>query len=135
MFNFIKKNETIGQQGERLAREEYQRRGFKILETNVFNRYGKQFGEIDFIATKSETLYFIEVKTRSTESSKFGTGVEAVNRSKQLKILKAVKLYLAENKKYQSFRPQIDVCVVVLPDLDKPPKSVIIISNAVEDRF
>lgn len=135
MFGFNKKTESLGEQGERLAREEYQRRGFSIVDANVFNRFGKQLGEIDFIATKAQTIYFVEVKTRSQETTKFGTGAEAVSQSKQLKILRAVKLYLSGNKKYQSHVPQIDVCVIVLPELDKPPKSVIIISNAVEDRF
>ncbi len=132
---FNKKPENLGAAGELLAQEEYKRSGFRIVGQNVFNHKGKQLGEIDFIATRDKVLCFVEVKTRQTNEDKFGGGLEAVNFFKQTKILRAVKLYLVSHPEFQNFKPQIDVCVVELEGLDKSPKSVRIISNAVEDIY
>ena len=85
------------------------------------------------MAADGKTVVFVEVKTRTTSVGKFGTGQESVNKFKQLKLLKSVKLFLLQYPKYQALRPQIDVCVVNYNELDKQPFSAIIISNAVED--
>ena len=85
-----------------------------------------------FFANKNRII-FVEVKTRKLETGKFGSGAEAVNHFKQIKILKAVKVFLQKNPKYAEFQPQIDVAVVNLKDVDSSPESVIIIANAVED--
>ena len=54
------KNET-GKQGESVARQYLEGKGYKVLETNWrFHRF-----EIDIIATNDKELVFIEVKTRS----------------------------------------------------------------------
>lgn len=136
MFAWLKKlKPSTGQLGEQLAKQEYKKQGFTIIGSNIFNRKGKQLGEIDFIATKNNQICFVEVKTRSQQIGKFGSGLDAVGFAKQQKLLKAVKLFLNYNKKYQDFQPQIDVCVIELSELDKTLKNVIIISNAVEDIF
>lgn len=124
---------TLGQLGEEWAQGEYKKMGFKILAANVFNRKGKRAGEIDFIAKTSEVLAFVEVKTRTSGIDVFGRGAEAVNLFKQRKLLKAVKLFLARNQRYRHLRPQIDVCLVEVADLDKKLYSATIIPNAVED--
>ena len=133
MFGFKKKPSSLGAMGEQIAQTEYKRLGFSIVGSNVFNRKGKQLGEIDFIAKREKELCFVEVKTRSLLEDKFGGGLEAVNYFKQKKILKAVKLFLISNPEFQKLAPRIDVCLVELVDLDKPAKSVRILSNAVED--
>jgi len=135
MFEFLKSKpiKTLGQLGEEFAQEEYKKRGYKIIAANFFNKKGLRKGEVDFIATDKHTIIFAEVKTRQAGNSKFGTGQEAVNQFKQLKLLKAVKIFLLENPKYAELRPQIDVCVVSYSEFDKPQFSAIIISNAVED--
>jgi putative endonuclease len=125
----------LGKRGELIAQDIYRQKGFRIIAANEFNRNGKQAGEIDFIATDTTTIIFVEVKTRAQEMSKQGTGAEAVNYFKQQKLLKAAKLFLLRNPKYQRFCPKIDVCVVILGNVDKQPKSVTIISNAVEDMY
>ena len=124
---------TLGQAGELLAQAEYKKRGYEVVAANFFNRQGLRLGEIDFIAKNGQELVFVEVKTRTHNLGKFGSGGEAVNRPKQLKILKAVKVFLQHQPALAELRPRIDVCVVELERLDKAPKSVIIITNAVED--
>ncbi len=125
----------LGKRGELIAQVSYQEKGFKIIATNEINRHGKQAGEIDFIAVDASSIVFVEVKTRAQEVTKHGTGVDSVNYYKQLKILKAAKLFLVRNEEYRSLRPQIDVCVIIMDNLDREPKRVTIISNAVEDVY
>lgn len=125
-------NAELGQKGELTASKAYTKNGYTVLGRNLFNARGKRLGEIDFVAIDDKHIVFVEVKTRSKEVGKFGTALESVNKSKQLKILKSVKLFLLTHKKYQELTPRIDVCVVAL-DFDNRMASVIIYKNAVED--
>ena len=146
------KPKTLGQIGEELAQAEYKKRGLKIVAANFFNKKGLRLGEIDFIASDKHTVIFVEVKTRADNKGLFGTGAEAVDHFKQAKLLRAVKIFLQKRPEYQNFRPQIDVCLILISDfsslksvqtrpakyliasgLDKIPHSVTIIPNAVED--
>lgn len=127
------KPKTLGQLGEEFAQQEYKKQGFKIIAQNEYNKKGKQLGEIDFIGINKNTIVFVEVKTRKLGEGKFGSGAEAVDRFKQIKILKAVKIYLQKNQQYFSLRPQIDVCVVSFDPVDKTFKPVKILMNVVED--
>ena len=135
MLNWLKKQKpkSLGQLGEEYAQREYKKRGYKIVAANFFNRKGKRLGEIDIVAADKKKIIFVEVKTRHINDKKFGTGAEAVNIFKQLKILKAVKIFLLKNRKYADLQPQIDVCVVDYNELDINPFCAKIISNAVED--
>jgi putative endonuclease len=137
MFNLFKPKiaqpKTLGQIGEELAQGEYRKLGYKIIATNEYNKKGKRLGEIDFIAQNKDSLVFVEVKTRTAGSEKFGKGVESVNIFKQQKLLKAVKMYLIRNPKMVVFRPQIDVCLLEYNEFDKTFNNAIIIPNAVED--
>lgn len=131
---FTKKSAlSVGAYGEKLAQEEYKKRGFSIIATNEFNRNGKQLGEIDFIAKKGSVVVFVEVKTRTHGAATFGTGLEAVHVGKQQKLVRAVHSFMTRNPRYQSFQPRIDVCSIVVESVDKSPKSVTILENVVED--
>ncbi len=137
MFDWLKpkpqKPKTLGQLGEGFAQKEYKKRGYAIIAANFFNKKGLRLGEIDFIAKSRSHVIFVEVKTRSLGADKFGSGADAVNIYKQRKILKAVKVFLQRNPKYQNLQPQIDVCVVRVNELDRNVFSATIIPNAVED--
>ena len=52
---------ALGRRGEQLAADHLSRRGCVVLARNVRTRHG----EIDLIARDSDTLVFVEVKTRS----------------------------------------------------------------------
>ena len=155
MLNWFKSAssaKTLGQLGEEFAQEEYKKRGYKIVAANFFNKRGLRKGEIDFIAKDKKSIIFVEVKTRTSETGRFGTGAEAVNFSKQRKILQAANMYLNEHAKDRTLQPQIDVCMVLadgvdpvksgeagLPGakfnrVDKSRFSATILTNAVEDR-
>lgn len=77
--------------------------GFQIVTQN----YKCKIGEIDIIAVKNNILRFIEVKYRKNES--FGFPIEAVNKRKQNKIMKAASWFLNENKQYQNMLCSFDV--------------------------
>lgn len=123
----------LGKQGEVWGQEYYKKLGFVIVGTNEFNRKGKQFGEIDFVALKGKQLVFVEVKTRRDGPGALQSGVEAVHVFKQQRLIRAMHLFLMRNPRYREFNPQIDVCVVLVSDLDKGIYRVILLSNAVED--
>lgn len=137
MLDWLKKSsdnpKSLGQQGEEFAQKEYEKAGYKIVAANFFNRKGLRLGEIDFVAVNKEKIIFVEVKTRNSLVSKFGSGAEAVNQFKQIKLLKAVRIFLQKHQKYNHLQPQIDVCLVQYSEVDKLFKPAIIISNAVED--
>ena len=81
---------AAGTSGETAACEALKRSGLTILERN----FRRPTGEIDIIAKEKQTIAFIEVKTRS--SLRFGRPAEAVDRGKQMHILRTAMLYLAE---------------------------------------
>ena len=81
-----------GRKYEDMACEYLKKNGFSIIERN----YRSVTGEIDIVATHGKTLVFIEVKGRAND--KFGSPVEAVNKPKQLKIVKTAICFIKQNK-------------------------------------
>ncbi len=98
---------AAGTSGETVACEALKRAGMTILARN----WRRPTGEIDIIAKDKRTIAFIEVKTRS--SLRFGRPAEAVDKAKQLHILRTAMLYLAE-KGLEDAPVRFDV-VEVLP--------------------
>lgn len=80
-----------GQRGEAIAAKQMEKMGYEILERN----YHALKGEIDIIAKKDNYIVFTEVKYRKNEE--MGTPAEAVNHWKQQHIIRAAKVYMAEN--------------------------------------
>lgn len=79
-----------GKDGEEKACNYLKSKKYKILEKN----YRCLYGEIDIIVKYNNTLVIIEVKYR--KSAKFGKGYEAVNYTKQQKIIKTLQYYINE---------------------------------------
>lgn len=93
MENSNNKSDTpIGKQGEQIAADFLENKGYNILERNY--RFGK--GEIDIIAEKDKLLIFVEVKTK--KFGDFGDPINWVRRSKQLQIGRIAKGYLFERE-------------------------------------
>ena len=86
-------NKTAGI-GEEFATSFLQKKGYKIIERN----FRKGYGEIDVIATKNNTLIFIEVKTRISDN--FGTPFEAITPWKLNSVVKTAQFY-------KSFHPAL----------------------------
>ena len=78
----------LGKQGEALAIEFLQQKGYEILETN----WTFQKAEIDIIAQKDSVLAIVEVKTRS--SIDFGLPQDFVKPKKIQLLVKAVNEYV-----------------------------------------
>lgn len=111
----------LGQRGELLARKLLRRAGLKILARN----YRCPAGEIDLIALDrstrktlgSETIVFVEVKTRSSPGrSRPEAAVDAHKRRQ----IRSVADYYLRNHPTEGYRTRFDVVAVVLPDDAKP---------------
>lgn len=94
----------IGRAGEQVATEYLRQHGFLICEQNWRNgRY-----EIDIIATKWDTIHFVEVKTRRADGL---TPPEAAITAAKFRALKhAASLYLALHT--IDLEPYFDLCAV-----------------------
>lgn len=79
-----------GDLGESAVCEYLENKGYSIKARN----YRRRCGEIDIVAEKPGHTAFVEVKTRKFGS--LATGVEAVNRRKQIKIIKTADLFIGE---------------------------------------
>jgi len=86
-----KNSRELGISGELKAGEYLEGDGYEILERN----YRCRFGEIDIIASKSNTLFFIEVKTRTTGS--FLSPEESVDYFKLEHIKNCANHYIQKN--------------------------------------
>ena len=84
---------------------------YKYLVQNKLKKVKKNFnckaGEVDLIMLDQKTLVFIEVKYR--KESDWVTGLEAVTKTKQKRIIKAAKLFLLQNKQYKDLNCRFDV--------------------------
>jgi putative endonuclease len=100
------KHNATGKRGETMAIAYFKELGYRILETNWrFARY-----ELDIIASKNNTLHFIEVKTRT--STLYGHPELSVTPQKFKKILAAAEQYLYQNPQW--LRVQYDVLSILI---------------------
>lgn len=100
----------LGSLGEDITAEYLKSDGYKIIERNFRCRVG----EIDIIASKNDTLAFIEVKSR--RSLIFGLPQEAVNYKKINYIKRVASYYLTSKmrmkKMYSDYCFRFDVVEV-----------------------
>ena len=103
--------------GEQVAAVSLAAKGYRILGRNI--RFGSRC-ELDLVARApdSETLVFIEVKTRRAEN--FGRPMTAVDRNKRRALGRAALRYL-HRVKARPARIRFDVVEVVgVPDAESP---------------
>jgi len=74
------RRQALGAAGEAQAARWYEARGYTVLARNW--RSGR--GELDLVLGKDGVVVFCEVKTRTSDA--FGAPVEAVTRTKQVRI-------------------------------------------------
>jgi putative endonuclease len=82
---------SLGSQGEEIAVNYLNGKGYKIVDKN----YRCRLGEIDIIAYKDNTLVFVEVKTRQNTS--YGLPCESVTKTKQHHIMRTAAFYVLKN--------------------------------------
>ena len=125
-------NKQKGKIGEDLAAEIYCKKGFKILAKNFFNKKGKIFGEIDFVAAKEKHLHFVEIKTRTSDF--FGSGAEAFTPQKRMKMVKAAKYFLVGFRlSEKNIQIHFDLVEIYLDRFDKRPGKIRMYLDVIDD--
>jgi putative endonuclease len=99
-------NKNIGQDGEQAAAAYLKSKGYKVIQAN----YRVAGAEVDLVASSGDILCFIEVKTR--KNCDHGSPEMFVTRTKQLKIIRAARVFAAR-KPYRDFRVRFDVVSVL----------------------
>lgn len=94
---------NLGQWAEQEAVKSLLQHGYDIIKLNYFSR----FGEIDIIAQSKQELIFVEVKARTP--TQMGHAFEAVNQSKQQKMIKTAFKFLQEYPQYEQYYCRFDV--------------------------
>lgn len=94
---------NLGQWAEQEAVKLLLQHGYDIVKLNYFSR----FGEIDIIAQSKQELIFVEVKARTP--TQMGHAFEAVNQSKQQKMIKTAFKFLQEYPQYEQHYCRFDV--------------------------
>ncbi len=94
----------LGKWGERVAREYLLVQGYAVSGENI-----RVAGvEIDFIATKDDTVCFVEVKTRSTD---FTDPIDAVDNRKRSRLVRAADSYM---RAYDiPLEPRFDIILII----------------------
>ena len=80
--------QALGRWGENLAADFLIRKGYEIIVRNTRTTYG----EIDIIAQNRETLVFVEVKTRATDT--YGPPEASVTPKKREHLIASAQAYL-----------------------------------------
>ncbi|MEO0080614.1 MAG: YraN family protein, partial [candidate division WOR-3 bacterium] len=83
----------LGRVGEDWARHYLEKKGYRLLDSNVRSR----LGEIDLVCQDRTTIVFVEVKTR--RSNRFGLPAEAVGPKKQMRLRRLAEEYLIANRR------------------------------------
>ncbi|MCU7548076.1 YraN family protein [Chitinophagaceae bacterium LB-8] len=100
----------LGQKGESMAEDYFQRNGYTILHRN----WRHSHLEVDLIATKGKLLHFIEVKIRS--SQKHGYPEDSVTTKKLKFLLKAADAFLYLHPQYKLI--QFDILSITLTNTE-----------------
>ena len=93
---------VLGNIGEIKSCEYLESSGYRIIEKN----FRCTFGEIDIIARREDTIFFIEVKTRANSS--YGEPLESVNPLKTARIRNTASYYLGL-KNLTNFEVSFDI--------------------------
>ena len=97
----------LGISGEKEALQYLENHGYTIVSRN----YRDQWGEIDAIASKNNTLFFIEIKKRNKKSLEFHP-LNSFNQKKQIKMIQLAQRFIDENKPFTSF--DCEFCLIVI---------------------
>ncbi len=90
----------LGRKGERVAQQYLEDKGYKVLAANW--RFSR--AEIDLVVKKENLLVFVEVKTRSSVSARFGRPEDAVNAHKVKHLGEAAAAYMRAHNYQWMFR-------------------------------
>ena len=122
-------NNRTGARGERYAARWLRFHGYMIIARNA-RMYS---GELDIIASRGKYICFCEVKTRTDGPNieTYGRPARAVNREKQLHIIRATKEYLSAHPSNK--QPRLDIIEVYLDPENIRKHRIVHIENAFGD--
>lgn len=112
-----KKELSIGEIGENAAATYLANRGYQVVERN----WKTKWCEIDIIAQKDETVFFVEVKYR--RNSNAGSGLDAITPKKLNQMKFAAELYSQKLSEHTD----IQLMVVAVSGVSPAVESVILI--------
>ena len=118
-------NADLGRWGEQVAARYLERRGHRVLQSNVRRREG----EIDLVTVHRGTLVFVEVKLR--QPGRLGPAVEAITPAKGRRLRELAALYSAEHPELPD-QQRIDLVAIDLR-ADGTVDGVQHVESAVED--
>jgi putative endonuclease len=113
---FTSKSQKIGELGEDIACKYLIKHGYKVLERN----YTKKWGEIDIVAQKGNTIYFVEVKSQNQGGVTHETirPEENMHPKKLQRLSRTIQTYVLE-KTSGEVDWQFDLIVVLLNENKK----------------
>ena len=106
----------LGKWGEEIAATFVEKKGYEILQRD----WKSGHHDLDIIATKGDTLVFVEVKTRRNRL--YGNPEEAIDYKKRLALQSAINHYVKSHCAYANVR--FDVISIVgmignnMPEID-----------------
>lgn len=116
----LTKKQKIGNLGEDIVETFLMKHGFVILERN----YWKKWGEIDIVARKATTTYFVEVKSVSCKTlpdvnheTNDYRPEDNMHPYKLKRLSRTIQSYLLENVIGDNW--QFDICVVYIDDANR----------------
>jgi putative endonuclease len=132
MKKFTSISQKIGELGEEIACKYLESKGYSVLERN----YTRKWGEIDIIASKENSLYFIEVKSKSvsdlsiiSQNETGGRPEDNMHPWKLKRLSRVVQTYLI-NKRIGNTLWQFDLLVVYI-DIESRKARVRKIENVI----
>lgn len=99
---------TLGQLGEKIAVQHLQHLGWQILAQN----WRCPYGEIDIIAQDTDTIVFVEVRTRRGKNA-HDFALESISPKKQARLRQLVEFYQTEHLTPEAL-VRVDVIAIAL---------------------
>lgn len=108
---------TLGEQGERQAARHLRRKRYKVVATRRRLRYG----EIDIVAVDRQTIVFVEVKTRRSETGP--RPALAVDDHRRRRMTRAAAAFLKSHGLLE-YPARFDIIEVIWPTAERRPTIV-----------
>lgn len=106
--------QPFGQEGEKLAVQYLQSKGYTIIGTN----WRCTDGEIDIIAQNGSMLVFVEVRTRHAATTE--RAFESITPRKRDKMTRLAHAYLSAHELNEGTLWRVDVIGIAIPRSGKP---------------
>jgi putative endonuclease len=109
--------QRLGSWGEKIAETYLIQQGLELL----FRNYRTRFGEIDLVMRNSQTIVFVEVKTRTNLD--YGNPEESITKKKKNRMLLSAQACLQDHPEWGGYY-RIDVLAVNGSPKDESPEIV-----------